>query len=49
MVEALDARVLELVRVKLGPLAIGKLAIGTWRLLTPTEVSAFRGGPKGPR
>ena len=50
MVEALGARVLELVRVKIGPLAIGTLAIGTWRLLTPTEVSAFvRGAPKRPR
>jgi pseudouridine synthase len=50
MVEALDARVLELARVKLGPLGIGKLAIGTWRLLTPAEVSAFvRGAPRGRR
>ena len=34
MVEALDAHVLKLVRVKIGPLAIGKLPIGKWRLLT---------------
>jgi pseudouridine synthase len=40
MVEALDARVLKLVRVKIGPLAIGKLPIGKWRLLTPAEVQA---------
>ena len=40
MVEALDAHVLKLVRVKIGPLAIGKLPIGKWRLLTPTEVQA---------
>jgi pseudouridine synthase len=41
MVEALDAKVLELVRVKIGPIAIGGLAIGTWRLLTRAEVAAF--------
>ena len=40
MVEALDAHVLKLVRVKIGPLAIGKLPIGKWRLLTPAEVQA---------
>ena len=42
MVEALDARVVELVRVKLGPLAIGTLPIGHWRLLTPAEVAKLR-------
>jgi 16S rRNA U516 pseudouridylate synthase RsuA-like enzyme len=40
MVEALDAHVLKLVRVKIGPLGIGKLPIGKWRLLTPAEVLA---------
>lgn len=40
MVEALEAHVLKLVRVKIGPLAIGKLPIGKWRLLTPAEVQA---------
>ena len=43
MVEALDAHVLKLVRVKIGPLAIGKLPIGKWRLLTPAEVQAVTG------
>jgi 23S rRNA pseudouridine2605 synthase len=38
MVEALDAKVLELVRIKLGGIAIGTLPIGTWRMLTPAEV-----------
>lgn len=38
MVEALGATVLKLVRVKIGPLAIGPLPIGRWRLLTPDEV-----------
>jgi 23S rRNA pseudouridine2605 synthase len=41
MVEALDAKVLKLVRVKLGPITIGTLPIGQWRLLTPAEVAAF--------
>jgi pseudouridine synthase len=41
MVEALDARVLKLVRVKVGRIAIGTLMIGKWRLLTRAEVSAF--------
>jgi pseudouridine synthase len=41
MVEALGARVLKLVRVKVGPIAIGTLPIGKWRLLTPAEVAAF--------
>jgi pseudouridine synthase len=43
MVEALEAHVLKLVRVKIGPLAIGKLPIGKWRLLTAAEVAAFKG------
>ena len=41
MVEALGARVLKLVRVKIGPIGIGALPIGKWRLLTRSEVSAF--------
>ena len=44
MVEALGAHVLKLVRVKIGPLAIGKLPIGKWRLLTPAELAAFAPG-----
>ena len=39
MVEALDATVLELVRIKIGPIAIGRQPIGTWRKLTPAEVA----------
>ena len=51
MVEALGAKVLKLVRVKIGPIRIGTLPIGTWRLLTPDEVHALRGGftPEGRR
>jgi pseudouridine synthase len=42
MVEALGARVLKLVRVKVGPVGIGTLPIGKWRMLTPAEVKAFK-------
>jgi pseudouridine synthase len=38
MVEALDATVLTLVRIKLGAIAIGTLPIGKWRMLTPAEL-----------
>jgi pseudouridine synthase len=44
MVEAVGAHVLKLVRVRIGPLVIGKLPIGTWRLLTAAEVQAITGG-----
>jgi pseudouridine synthase len=42
MVEALGATVLKLVRVRIGPLVIGTLQIGKWRLLTTAEVSALK-------
>jgi pseudouridine synthase len=42
MIEALEAKVLKLVRVKIGPIAIGTLQIRKWRLLTPAEVQALR-------
>jgi pseudouridine synthase len=42
MVEALGGKVLKLVRVKVGPIGIGTLPIGKWRLLTPAEVAAFK-------
>ena len=41
MVEALDARVLKLVRVRIGPIAIGTLPIGKWRHLTANEINAL--------
>jgi len=41
MVEALDAKVLKLVRVQIGPLRIGTLQIGRWRELTPAEVESL--------
>jgi len=43
MVEALDSHVLKLVRVQIGPIAIGSLAIGKWRHLTPAEVASLKG------
>jgi pseudouridine synthase len=43
MVEALDAKVLKLVRVRIGQIAIGRLSIGKWRLLTAAEVRALKG------
>lgn len=42
MVEALGAKVLKLVRVRIGPIAIGKLPIGKWRLLTASEVATLK-------
>ena len=44
MVEALDAKVLKLVRVRIGGLAIGGLPIGKWRLLTAAEVASLSKG-----
>jgi pseudouridine synthase len=42
MVEALGARALKLVRVKIGRIGIGTLPIGKWRLLTPAEIASFQ-------
>jgi 23S rRNA pseudouridine2605 synthase len=47
MVEALGAKVLKLVRIRIGPLEIGKLEIGKYRELSKAEVGALmarRGG-----
>jgi 23S rRNA pseudouridine2605 synthase len=38
MLEAVDSKVLKLVRVAIGPIRIGELAIGKWRELTSGEV-----------
>jgi 23S rRNA pseudouridine2605 synthase len=48
LLAALDAEVLRLVRVRIGGLALGDLAKGAWRHLTPAEVRALgtrRGEP----
>ena len=41
--EAFDLKVLRLVRVAVGPLVLGDLAKGAWRLLREEEVAALRG------
>lgn len=41
LLEAFDIRVLRLVRVAIGPLALGTLAKGAWRLLDPAECEAL--------
>src|SRR5262245_22972027 len=43
MIEALDAAVLKLVHVRIGPVAIGTLQIGKWRPLSAAELRALRG------
>jgi pseudouridine synthase len=42
MVEALGAKVLKLVRTRIGPVEIGDLPIGRWRELTATERKRLR-------
>ena len=58
MVEALDAKVLKLVRTRIGNIEIGDLEIGKYRALTPEELAALRkpsrssrrgSGPGAPR
>jgi pseudouridine synthase len=44
MLEAIDSKVLKLVRTAIGPIRIGDLPIGKWRKLTDDEVAAL-GGP----
>ena len=41
MLEAVDSKVLKLVRTAIGPLTIGDLAVGKWRELTADEVKAL--------
>lgn len=42
LLERHDVAVLRLVRVAIGPVALGELAKGAWRELTPAEVSALQ-------
>ena len=42
MLEAVDSKVLKLVRTAIGPLRIGDLPIGKYRLLTQMEVEQSR-------
>jgi 23S rRNA pseudouridine2605 synthase len=46
MIEALEAKVLKLVRVRLGPLTLEGLSVGKWRDLTPAEVAVLRKGAR---
>jgi 23S rRNA pseudouridine2605 synthase len=46
MVEALDAKVLKLVRTQIGPIAIAGLEIGKHRALTPEEIKLLVGPAK---
>jgi 23S rRNA pseudouridine2605 synthase len=48
MVEALDAKVLKLVRVAIGSIRIGDLAIGKFRELTAAEVRTVTPSPPAP-
>jgi 23S rRNA pseudouridine2605 synthase len=43
MIEAVDSKVVELVRTRIGALSIGDLGAGKWRELKPAEVEALRG------
>jgi len=45
MLEAVDSKVLKLVRTAIGRIRIGDLPIGKWRMLTPEEVKALGGKP----
>jgi pseudouridine synthase len=49
MVEALGAEVLELARVRIGPVRLGTLPPGQWRTLTPEELRALTAGMRGRR
>lgn len=46
MLEALDTAVLRLVRVAIGPVELGDLGKGAWRLLDADEVAALAGKPR---
>lgn len=41
MVEALDSKVMKLVRVAIGPVTIGELGMGKWRYLTAPEIQSL--------
>ena len=41
MIEALESKVLKLVRTAIGPVRIGAMPIGTWRELTPSEMRSL--------
>ena len=43
MLYELGYEVIQLTRIRIGPLKVGKLKPGEWRLLTPRELSALKG------
>ncbi|HJQ98530.1 MAG TPA: pseudouridine synthase [Candidatus Polarisedimenticolaceae bacterium] len=49
MIEALDAKVLKLVRIAIGRVRIGELPIGSTRPLTAEEICELSGMPRGKR
>jgi 16S rRNA U516 pseudouridylate synthase RsuA-like enzyme len=46
MLDAVDSKVLKLVRTAIGGVRIGELQIGKWRELTAEEVAALKGSDK---
>jgi pseudouridine synthase len=49
MLEAVDSKVMKLVRTAIGPVRIGDLEIGKWRRLTDEELAALGGATGGTR
>jgi 23S rRNA pseudouridine2605 synthase len=45
MLEAIGGKVMKLVRTAIGPIQIGELKIGTWRLLDAREIAALTASP----
>ena len=45
MIEAIDSKVLKLVRTAIGPVTFGDLQIGKWREMTAEEVAVLSGSP----
>jgi pseudouridine synthase len=46
MIEAVGSKVLKLVRIRIGPLVLGAMQIGSWRELTREEVESLGGRTK---
>jgi 23S rRNA pseudouridine2605 synthase len=42
LLQAFDVSVVRLVRVAIGPLTLGKLGKGLWRMLTPQEIDSLQ-------
>jgi 23S rRNA pseudouridine2605 synthase len=45
MIEAIDSKVMKLVRTGIGPIQIGDLKIGTFRELTEREIESLSASP----